>query len=62
MDARLNLDCEESLPGRWRVWCRNTGIVLAAREPSAEHAWATAAEKLAQHISEIRRTVCDLEG
>lgn len=62
VDVRqLNLDCDQSSPDDWRVFCRNTGLVLSENQPSAEHAWAVAAERLASSISDIRRSVCDLD-
>jgi len=62
MDVRqLNLDCDEPSPGVWRVFCRNSGLNLSHGKPSAEHAWAEAAERLAKCLSDIRRSVCDVE-
>ena len=59
MDARqLNLDCDERVPGEWRVYCTNTRMVLSERCKSAEFAWAEAADLLAAVLSEIRRTAC----
>jgi len=62
MDARqLDLDCDQHTPDDWRVFCRNTGLELSKNQPSAEHAWAEAAERLARCLSDIRRSVCDVE-
>lgn len=56
MDTRqLNLDCDEPKRGQWRVFCKNTGMELSLNQPSAEAAWAMAAERMARCISEFRR-------
>jgi hypothetical protein len=62
MDTRkLDLDCQEFSPGEWRVFCLNSRLELSNKQKSAEHAWAVAAQRLADCISGIRRSVCDVE-
>lgn len=64
MDARqLNLDCDNQSShdhGGWRVFCRNTGETISSGQSTAEHAWAKAADRLAEVLSEIRRSACDV--
>jgi len=60
---QLDLDCDNQSPedtGGWRVFCRNTGMTIVSSCDNPEHAWAKAADRLAEVLSEIRRSACDV--
>ena len=59
----LDLECDQASAAdeSWRVWDRNTGAVISQNARTAEVAWADAAGRLARCLSEIRRSVCNLE-